>query len=174
MPKILRSSVWGSLFFALFLVSGQAEAISFSLPSGMDWKTVTSGQLAQAVYDSVKDRPTEAVALAVSAFRKAAESGRWAAASDDGVPAGQDPDPETQSLQEIASLISAAALGASPDMASDIVAAVSAELARLLRDISGAAGDTGGFFGDVSGGAVPFPSGGGGGGGGGGGFIYSE
>ena len=157
------------LGFALMpATEAQGAPVEFGFPPGVDWNNATPDQIADAVFNAVKNNPDAAPDIAVAGLESAAGTGRWArTAVQDGK---QTADPDGSSgdpgIEDIANVISEAASRANPAMAQQINSAITNSLSSLPPS---GGGDGGGGGGGGGGGPVapaPIPGGGGGGGGG--------
>jgi hypothetical protein len=155
------------LGFALMpATEAQGAPVEFGFPPGVDWNNATPDQIADAVFNAVKNNPDAAPDIAVAGLESAAGTGRWArAAVQDGK---QTPDPDGSSgdpgIEDIANRISDAASRANPAMAPEINSAIANSLSSLPPAGSGSSGGGGGGGGPMA--PAPIPGGGGGGGGG--------
>jgi len=143
----------------------QDSAGQFGFPPGVDWGNATPDQIADAVFNAVKNSPDSAPEIASNGILSAAQTGRWARTADqDGkqvVEPSSDP-----GIEDIASVISDAAKRANPAMAPQIDSAVASALSSIPPGTSGSpgGGDGGGGGGPPP--PAPIPPGSGGGGGG--------
>lgn len=159
--------------FALMPAAEAQDApASFVFPPGVDWNNATPDQIADAVFNAVKNNPDAAPDIAVNGLLAANETGRWARPDQGGK---QTVDPDGSSgpppIEEIANVISDAASRANPAMAPQIRSALTNTVSNLpVVPPGGGSGPTGDPGGGPGGGAPPAPApipGGGGGGGGG-------